>query len=175
MRGSVSFLAAPDPAMDTPENDSALKDLVLTSLLMLAISGLAYVYRQYQNSHACLRKVISDLDGLSKAEETLKDMQDSLQQQQQQQQRRLSKHQQPQQMQLQQQQLQHQHLQQQQLPQQQHYRPFCVETFDSFTDFLSPESIEVSRLREEVEGLRVELQQAEIRYGQLFVPVIGSL
>ena len=133
------------PEMDFPDNDSTLKDFVLTSLLMLAISGLAYVYRQYQNSQDYLKKVMADIDGLSKAEETLKDMQDSLQQQQQQQQqqqRRQSK----------------QHQLGQQLQQ-------SEDGNDPFPDFLSPETVEVSRLREEVEILRSELQQAEIRSG----------
>ena len=131
--------------MEAPENDSTLKDFVLTSLLMLAISGLAYVYRQYQNSQDYLRKVISDIDGLSKAEETLKDMQDSLQQQQQQQQQQLRRQSKQHQLRLQQLQL-------------------SEDMNDPFPDFLSPETVEVSRLREEVEVLRNELQQAEIRF-----------
>jgi hypothetical protein len=67
--------------MDVSELDSpsTFKDLVLTSLLMLAISGLAYAYRQYQNSQSYLKKIISDIEGLSKAEETLQDLQEKLQ------------------------------------------------------------------------------------------------
>ena len=124
--------------MDSSESDltSTLKDVVLTSLLMLAISGLAYAYRQYQNSQCYLKKIISDIEGLSKAEETLKDMQEQLQ-------RRNSK------------------LQQQQSSSD------SFELSQDMPDYVSasapPPTLEVSRLREEVEILRNELHQAEIR------------
>ena len=88
---------------------------------------------------------LPDIDGLSKAEETLKDMQDSLQQQQQQQQQQLRRQSKQHQLRLQQLQL-------------------SEDMNDPFPDFLSPETVEVSRLREEVEVLRNELQQAEIRF-----------
>ena len=124
--------------MDSSESDltSTLKDVVLTSLLMLAISGLAYAYRQYQNSQCYLKKIISDIEGLSKAEETLKDMQEQLQ-------RRNSK--------LQQQQSSSDSFEQSQ------ERP------DYVSASAPPPTLEVSRLREEVEILRNELHQAEIR------------
>ncbi len=108
---------------------------------MLAISGLAYAYRQYQNSQAYLRKILCDIDGLSKAEETLKDMQESLQ-------RKNSKLQEQQQ------------LQQQQQQQQQQSSGIVI--LDQAE--VSTASLEVSRLREEVDILRNELQQAEIRF-----------
>ena len=107
---------------------------------MLAISGLAYAYRQYQNSQAYLRKIICDIEGLSKAEETLKDMQESLQ-------RKNSKLQEQQQ------------LQQQQQQQQQSSGIVILDQAE-----VSTASLEVSRLREEVDILRNELQQAEIRF-----------
>ena len=125
--------------MDSSESDltSTLKDVVLTSLLMLAISGLAYAYRQYQNSQCYLKKIISDIEGLSKAEETLKDMQEQLQ-------RRNSK-----------------------LQQQQQSSSDSFEQSQDRPDFISagvpPTTLEVSRLREEIEILRNELHQAEIR------------
>ena len=124
--------------MDGSESDitSTLKDVVLTSLLMLAISGLAYAYRQYQNSQCYLKKIISDIEGLSKAEETLKDMQDQLQ-------RRNSK--------LQQQQSSSESSEQSQ------DRP------DYASASIPPSALEVSRLREEIDILRNELLQAEIR------------
>jgi hypothetical protein len=127
--------------MDISDNDSpsTFKDVLLTSLLMLAISGLAYAYRQYQNSQAYLRKIICDIEGLSKAEETLKDMQESLQ-------RKNSKLQEQQQLQ----------------QQQQQQQSSGIVVLDHAE--VSTASLEVSRLREEVDILRNELQQAEIRF-----------
>ncbi len=115
---------------------------------MLAISGLAYAYRQYQNSQAYLRKIICDIEGLSKAEETLKDMQESLQ-------RKNSKLQEQQQLQ----------------QQQQQQQSSGIVVLDHAE--VSTASLEVSRLREEVDILRNELQQAEIRFLQYY-PLILS-
>jgi endonuclease/exonuclease/phosphatase (EEP) superfamily protein YafD len=134
--------------MDISDNDSpsTFKDVLLTSLLMLAISGLAYAYRQYQNSQAYLRKIICDIEGLSKAEETLKDMQESLQ-------RKNSKLQ-----------------EQQQLQQQQQQQSSGIVVLDQAE--VSTASLEVSRLREEVDILRNELQQAEIRFLQYYALIL---
>jgi len=136
--------------MDISDNDSpsTFKDVLLTSLLMLAISGLAYAYRQYQNSQAYLRKIICDIEGLSKAEETLKDMQESLQ-------RKNSKLQEQQQLQ----------------QQQQQQQSSGIVVLDHAE--VSTASLEVSRLREEVDILRNELQQAEIRFLQYYALILS--
>ena len=62
------------------EPSSTTKDIVLTSLLVIAITGLAYAYRQNKKSQAYLKRMMSDMEGLSKAEETLKDLQEKLNQ-----------------------------------------------------------------------------------------------
>lgn len=56
------------------------KDMILTSLLVLAVTGLFYAYRQNKRSQEHLQKMMHDLDGLSKAEETLQELQEKLQQ-----------------------------------------------------------------------------------------------
>lgn len=70
-----------DCKMEMSELDSptTAKDLLLTGLLMLAISGLAYAFRQYQRSQVFLKKLIADIEGLSKAEETLKALHETFQ------------------------------------------------------------------------------------------------
>jgi hypothetical protein len=48
---------------------------VVTSLLAVAIIGLAFAYRQHKRSQEYVRKMLSDMEGLSKAEEALIDLQ----------------------------------------------------------------------------------------------------
>lgn len=73
-------LKAMDVVLFGPPKDqsSTVKDIILTSLLALAITGLAYAYRQNKKSQEHLKRMISDMEGLSKAEETLKDLQEKL-------------------------------------------------------------------------------------------------
>ena len=75
-------LKAMDVVLFGPPRDpsSTTKDIILTSLLVIAITGLAYAYRQNKKSQAYLRRMMSDMEGLSKAEETLKDLQEKLNQ-----------------------------------------------------------------------------------------------
>ena len=63
-----------------PRDQSTWKDTILTSLLVLAVSCLCYAYRQNKKSKGELKKMMADLDSLAKAEETLQDLQEKLQQ-----------------------------------------------------------------------------------------------
>jgi stromal interaction molecule 1 len=60
------------------EPSSTVKDIIFTSLLVVAITGLAYAYRQNKKSQEHLKRMMTDMEGLSKAEETLKDLQEKL-------------------------------------------------------------------------------------------------
>lgn len=73
-------LKAMDVVLFGPPRDpsSTTKDIILTSLLVIAITGLAYAYRQNKRSQEHLKRMMSDMEGLSKAEETLKDLQEKL-------------------------------------------------------------------------------------------------
>ncbi len=62
------------------DNSNFWKDTVLTGLLLLAVTGLFYAYHQNKRSKGQLKKMMADLDSLSRAEETLKDLQEQLQQ-----------------------------------------------------------------------------------------------
>ncbi len=62
------------------DKDSFFKDAILTTLLVVAVSGLAYAYRVNRRSQEHLRKMMSDMDALSKAEQTLVELQEKLQQ-----------------------------------------------------------------------------------------------
>jgi len=62
------------------EHSNFWKDMILTSLLLMAFTGLLYAYRQNRRSQEHLQKMMADMDSLSKAEETLQELQDQLQQ-----------------------------------------------------------------------------------------------
>ena len=102
------------------------KDVVFTTLLLLAVSSLFLAYRQNKKSQDHLRKMTSDMESLSRAEEELQHLMSKLQQKD----SKIESNEAA--------------LQQQQ------------QQLDS-TDVM-----EVSRLREQDEVLRIELQQAEI-------------
>ena len=57
------------------ETSSIVKDMILTSLLVLAIALLGYAYKQNKKSQEHLRRMMTDLEGLSKAEDCLRDLQ----------------------------------------------------------------------------------------------------
>ncbi len=104
----------------SPKDHNFWKDTILTTLLVLAVSGLFYAYRQNKMSKGQLKKMMADLDSLSKAEETLKDLQDQL-----------------------------------------HQKDTKIESLSSIPSDL-PDAVEISRLREELDILRSELQRAEV-------------
>ena len=119
-------LKAMDVVLFGPPKDSSnmIKDIVLTTLLVLALSGFVYAYRQNKRSREHLNRMIGDMEALSQVEKTLIDMQAKLSMK------------------------------------------------DSEIDLLHhqnnlvqsevPDAMEVSRLKEEVEILRHELQRAEV-------------
>ncbi len=75
-------LKAMDVVLFGPPRDqsSFWKDTILTSLLLLAVTSLFYVYRQNRVSKTQLRKMMADMDSLARAEETLQELQEKLQQ-----------------------------------------------------------------------------------------------
>ena len=119
-------LKAMDVVLFGPPKDSSsmLKDVILSTLLVLAVTGFIYAYRQNKRSRDHLQRMIKDMESLSQAERTLQDMQAKL------------------------------------------------TLKDSEIDLLHhqnnlvqnelPDALEVSRLKEEVEVLRHELQRAEV-------------
>ena len=62
------------------DNNNWLKDVVLTSLLIIAVTGLFYAYRQNKKSREHLNRMMRDMDSLAKAENTLKELQEKLHQ-----------------------------------------------------------------------------------------------
>ena len=62
------------------DNSNWLKDAVLTSLLVIAVTGLFYAYQQNKKSREHLNRMMQDMDSLSKAENTLKELQEKLHQ-----------------------------------------------------------------------------------------------
>ena len=62
------------------DQSSTVKDIILTSLLALAITGLAYAYRQNKRSQAHVIKMIEEMELLGKAGEDLKVLQEKLNQ-----------------------------------------------------------------------------------------------
>ena len=60
------------------EYNNWIKDIILTSLLLAAVTGLFYVYTKDKRSQSQLRKMMKDMDSLAKAEENLKDLQEKL-------------------------------------------------------------------------------------------------
>lgn len=118
-------LKAMDVVLFGPPKDpsSLLKDIVLTTLLVLAVTGFAYAYRQNKRSRQHLQQMISDMEALSQAEKTLQEMQT-----------KLSK------------------------------KDSEISSLHHQNNLVSsevPDASEVSRLKEEVEVLRHELQRAE--------------
>ena len=55
-----------------------LKDIILTTLLVLAVTGFAYAYRQNKKSRQHLERMINDMEALSAAEKSLQEMQAKL-------------------------------------------------------------------------------------------------
>ena len=125
----VTSLKAMDVVLFGPPKEifNTWKDVVFTTLLLLAVSGLFLAYRQNKKSQDHLRKMTSDMESLSRAEEELQHLMSKLQQKD----SKIESNEAA--------------LQQQQ------------QQLDS-TDVM-----EVSRLREQDEVLRIELQQAEIK------------
>lgn len=124
----VTSLKAMDVVLFGPPKEifNTWKEAVFTTLLLLAVSGLFLAYRQNKKSQDHLRKMTSDMESLSRAEEELQHLMSKLQQKD----SKIESNEAA--------------LQQQQ------------QQLDS-TDVM-----EVSRLREQDEVLRIELQQAEI-------------
>ncbi len=80
-RSKLTLKAMDVVLFGAPRDQSTFyKDAILTSLLALAVTSLFYVYRQNKVSKGQLRKMMADLDSLSKAEETLHELQEKLQQ-----------------------------------------------------------------------------------------------
>ncbi len=75
-------LKAMDVVLFGPPRDHSnfWKDMILTSLLMAAVTGLMYAYWQNKRSKAHVRQMMSDMESLAKAEETLKELQEQLNQ-----------------------------------------------------------------------------------------------
>jgi stromal interaction molecule 1 len=118
-------LKAMDVVLFGPPKDSSsmLKDVILTTLLVLAVSGFVYAYRQNKRSREHLNRMISDMEALSQTEKTLLDMQDKL-----------------------------------------NMKDSEIDRLYQNTSVTSdmPDAMEVSRLKEELEMLRHELQRAEV-------------
>ncbi len=79
-RSKITLKAMDLVLFGPPRDQSTWKDTILTSLLVLAVSCLCYAYRQNKKSKGELKKMMADLDSLAKAEETLQDLQEKLQQ-----------------------------------------------------------------------------------------------
>ncbi|XP_052792788.1 stromal interaction molecule homolog isoform X3 [Mya arenaria] len=56
-----------------------MKDIILTTLLVIAVCGLWFALRQNQHSKEEMKKMMADLDALQKAEDSLQDMNEKLQ------------------------------------------------------------------------------------------------
>jgi len=120
-------LKAMDVVLFGPPKDpsSLLKDIILTTLLVLAVTGFAYAYRQNKRSRQHLQQMISDMEALSQAEKTLQEMQTKLNKKD----SEISSL---------------------------HHQNNLVQQSEV------PDALEVSRLKEEVEVLRHELQLREV-------------
>lgn len=120
-------LKAMDVVLFGPPKDSSsmLKDVILTTLLVLALSGFVYAYRQNKKSREHLQRMISDMESLSAAEKTLQEMQAKLS-----------------------------------------MKDCEIDLLHHQNNLVQsgevPDALEVSRLKEEVEVLRNELQRAEV-------------
>ena len=80
-RSKISLKAMDVVLFGAPrDNSSFLKDVILTSLLVIAVTGLFYAYRQNKRSQQHLKKMMTDMDSLAKAEQTLQELQEKLQQ-----------------------------------------------------------------------------------------------
>ena len=106
------------------ESSSMLKDVILSTLLVLAVTGFIYAYRQNKRSREHLEQMIIDMESLSQAERTLQEMQAKLS------------------------------LKDNEIDLLHHQNNLVQNEL--------PDALEVSRLKEEVEVLRHELQRAEV-------------
>ena len=119
-------LKAMDVVLFGPPKDSSslLKDVILTILLVLAVTGFAYAYRQNKRSREHLQRMITDMEALSQAEKTLQEMQSKLS-----------------------------------------MKDSEIDSLHHQNNLVQndiPDALEFSRLKEEVELLRHELQRAEV-------------
>lgn len=80
-RSKIS-LKAMDVVLFGPPRDTSnvLKDVILTSLLVIAVTGLLYAYRQNKKSQQHLQRMMTDMDSLAVAEQTLQELQEKLHQ-----------------------------------------------------------------------------------------------
>ena len=120
-RSKIS-LKAMDVVLFGPPRDQSnfVKDLILTTLLVIAVSGFFYMRRQNKKATELMQRMNTDMDQLAKAEEALQAMQ-----------RKLS------------------------------LKESKIESLSSTPSDL-PDAVEVSRLKEELELLRSELNRAEV-------------
>ena len=120
-RSKIS-LKAMDVVLFGPPRDqnNFIKDLILTTLLVIAVSGFFYMRRQNKKATELMQRMNTDMDQLAKAEEALQQMQ-----------RKLS------------------------------LKESKIESLSSTPSDL-PDAVEVSRLKEELELLRNELNRAEV-------------
>ena len=120
-RSKIS-LKAMDVVLFGPPRDQSnfVKDLILTTLLVIAVSGFFYMRRQNKKATELMARMNTDMDQLAKAEEALQQMQ-----------RKLS------------------------------LKESKIESLSSTPSDL-PDAVEVSRLKEELELLRSELNRAEV-------------
>jgi len=78
-RSKITLKAMDIVLFGPPKSDSnPIKDLILTSLLIAAVTGLLYAYRQNRKSQLHLKKMMQDMEGLSKAEQSLIELQEKL-------------------------------------------------------------------------------------------------
>ena len=120
-RSKIS-LKAMDVVLFGPPRDQSnfVKDLILTTLLVIAVSGFFYMRRQNKKATELMQRMNTDMDQLAKAEEALQQMQHKLSQ-----------------------------------------KESKIESLSSTPSDL-PDAVEVSRLKEELELLRSELNRAEV-------------
>ncbi|TRY64378.1 hypothetical protein TCAL_06869 [Tigriopus californicus] len=80
-RSKIS-LKAMDVVLFGPPRDTSnvMKDVILTSLLVMAVTGLFYAYRQNKKSQQHLQRMMTDMDSLAVAEQTLQELQEKLHQ-----------------------------------------------------------------------------------------------
>ena len=80
-RSKINLKAMDVVLFGAPKDQSNfLKDMVLTSLLVIAVTGLFYAYRQNKSSKEHIRRMMHDMDSLAKAEQTLMELQEKLNQ-----------------------------------------------------------------------------------------------
>lgn len=58
-----------------PDISNSIKDLILITLLLGALIGCWYAYRQNKSSRRHLRRMMKDMESLQKAENTLENLQ----------------------------------------------------------------------------------------------------